>query len=174
MGLIGGALLHIKTEFGTTTGQDEAIVGAAKLGAVVGTFLGGALMLHYGRRSAIAIDSVFFAIGPLIMAVGWNVACLVIGRVIVGIGIGISAVVVPAYLGEVAPAHMRGRVVEMYELMLCVGVLCSALADAALENTTGNWRWMVGLPVVPAIIMSCTWLLVGFVLFLLYLYVYTN
>lgn len=136
-------------------GMAEVIVGAAKLGAVAGTFLGAALMLFYGRRPAIAIDSIFFIAGPLIMASAWNVAGLIVGRLVVGVGIGISAVVVPSYLGEVAPSKVRGRVVELYEVMLCLGMLSAALMDAALDNVPGNWRWMVGAPAVPAVIMAC-------------------
>jgi MFS transporter, SP family, solute carrier family 2 (myo-inositol transporter), member 13 len=79
---------------------------------------------------------------------------LVLGRLVVGLGIGISAVVVPAYLGEVAPPHLRGRVVEVYEVMLCAGMLCAALGDWALQGLANNWRWMVGVPVLPAIIMA--------------------
>ena len=152
--LKGGALLHIKEEFHASDGLSEIIVGAAKLGAVGGTFLGGTLMLYYGRRLAIAADSIFFILGPIIMASAWNVAGLIVGRFIIGIGIGISAVVVPSYLGEVAPAKARGRIVELYEVILCLGMLTSALADAALDDVTGNWRWMVGAPAIPALLMS--------------------
>ena len=70
----GGALLNIQDAFGLGDWAAELIVGAAKLGAFFGTFLGGALMLHYGRRKAIAIDSIFFLIGPLVMAVSAGVA----------------------------------------------------------------------------------------------------
>lgn len=70
LGLIGGALLGIRRQFNITRSiVVEAIVGAAKLGAFFGTFLGGALMLRYGRRRAIASNSVAFTLGPLIMAV---------------------------------------------------------------------------------------------------------
>lgn len=48
--------------------MDGMIVGAAKLGACFGAFLGGALMLHYGRRLAITIDSLLFMLGPIFMA----------------------------------------------------------------------------------------------------------
>ena len=50
-------------------------MGAAKLGAFGGTFLGGALMLHYGRRLAIGLDGAFFVLGPLVMAASWNSTC---------------------------------------------------------------------------------------------------
>lgn len=70
----GGALLSIQEDFGVGEGVSEVIVGAAKLGAVCGTFLGGALMLYYGRRVAIAVDSAFFITGPLLMAAAQGVA----------------------------------------------------------------------------------------------------
>ncbi len=63
-----------RQEFHTSEGQDELIVGATKVGAVFGTFLGGALMVHYGRRVAIALDSVFFMLGPLCMAASSSIA----------------------------------------------------------------------------------------------------
>ena len=101
MGLIGGALVDIRCagrlrsprshslterrrasdhrrwcrrEFHSSEGQDELIVGATKVGAVFGTFLGGGLMVHYGRRVAIALDSVFFVLGPLVMAASHSIA----------------------------------------------------------------------------------------------------
>lgn len=101
MGLIGGALVDIRCagrlqsprlrsltercracddrrwhrrEFHTSEGQDELVVGATKVGAVFGTFLGGALMVHYGRRVAIALDSIFFMMGPLVMAASHSIA----------------------------------------------------------------------------------------------------
>ena len=77
-----------------------------------------------------------------------------VGRLLIGLGIGISAVVVPAYLGELSPAKMRGRIVEVYEVLLCFGMLAAVLADAALVHAPNNWRWMVGLPVVPGMVLS--------------------
>lgn len=74
MGLIGGALLNIRDAFGIGDWAAEAIVGAAKFGAFFGTFLGGAAMLRYGRRKTIALDSLFFIAGPLVMAASMGVA----------------------------------------------------------------------------------------------------
>jgi MFS family permease len=133
LGLIGGAILVIQEEFGTSSFQNACIVGAAKVGAFFGVFLGGAYMYRHGRKVAILVDSLFFVVGPLVMATTASVGTLILGRLLVGMGIGLSAVVVPAYLGEVAPAHMRGSVVTVYELMLCVGMVVSSLADAALQ-----------------------------------------
>jgi hypothetical protein len=159
LGLIGGALLGITEELGLSTFSQEAIVGSAKLGAVFGTFFGGCCMLRYGRRQAIAYNSLFFTLGPIVMAASSSVgyvalasgppapgtnplACpvrdvvtsmwspavhpptrlvmrgrgLVVGRIITGFGIGSSAVAIPVYLAEVAPAATRGAVVQVYEV----------------------------------------------------------
>ena len=68
LGLIGGAILSIRSALGTSESMEELIVGSAKLGAVFSTFLGGALMVCYGRRATIAMDSFFFVLGPITMA----------------------------------------------------------------------------------------------------------
>mmetsp|Transcript_16261 Transcript_16261/g.48710 ORF Transcript_16261/g.48710 Transcript_16261/m.48710 type:complete len:947 (-) Transcript_16261:1340-4180(-) len=154
LGVMGGALLGISDEFGTSDWADGMIVGAAKLGACFGAFLGGALMLHYGRRLAITIDSLLFMLGPIIMATSRGATGLVVGRLLVGLGIGVSAVVVPAYLGEVAPPQARGTIVELYEVLLCCGMLCALLVDWMLSSLPGAWRWMVAAPFLPALFMS--------------------
>lgn len=72
LGLIGGALLKISDAFQLEgASMKELIVGAAKLGAVPGTLLGGAAMTTYGRTTAIAAAAVPFTLGPLIMAAAW-------------------------------------------------------------------------------------------------------
>lgn len=79
---------------------------------------------------------------------------LLVGRVIVGVAVGISAVTVPVYLGELAPARLRGRLVESYEVMLTIGGLVAVLANAALHYAPFNWRLMVGAPIVPATLLA--------------------
>lgn len=147
-------MLAIREDLHTRTGIEELIVAAAKLGAVAGTFLGGALMLHWGRRRALLADSLLFAVGPLVMALSPGTAGLIAGRVIVGAGIGVSAAVVPAYLAELAPARHRGATVEVYELMLTIGALVAVLIDAALSGVAHDWRWMVGAPLPFAVVLA--------------------
>ncbi|KAK3262149.1 hypothetical protein CYMTET_28978 [Cymbomonas tetramitiformis] len=160
LALIGGALLYMEEDLFLTELEIELIVGGAKFGAVFGTFIGGALMSCYGRRNAIVVDGLFYIVGPLLMAVSGSVLGLVVGRLVVGVGVGISAVVVPTYVAEMAPANSRGAMVTIYELMLCLGMLCASLMDFALKDWPGNWRWMVGVPALPAVLLLTTrWLL---------------
>ena len=155
LGLIAGALLYMDTDedLHLTTASSEVIVGMAKLGAVFGTFIGGALMVDVGRKRAIAVTGVFFLLGPLAMALSADAAGLAVGRLVVGLGVGASAVCVPAYVAEMAPPETRGALVVTYELMLCFGMLFAGVADYALRGFPNNWRWMVAAPAVPAAAM---------------------
>ena len=68
LGLIAGALLYMEPDLRLSEASEEVIVGMAKLGAVFGTFVGGAVMQEHGRRKAIAWNAAFFLLGPFIMA----------------------------------------------------------------------------------------------------------
>lgn len=133
-GLIGGALHGIEREFDTNEEQEELIVAGTKFGAVPGAFLGAVLMLAYGRRLCIALDSIPYVVGPVMMALASEWWVLVLGRVVVGMGVGISAIVVPAYLGEMSPARTRGTIVSIYEVMLGLGMVFAQLVDWALGS----------------------------------------
>ena len=153
LGLIAGALLYMEPDLRLTEASEEVIVGMAKLGAVFGTFVGGALMQEHGRRKAIAWNSGFFLLGPFIMAVGDDAATVSLGRFVVGMGVGASAVVVPAYVAEMAPKELRGSVVTVYELMVCLGMITSGLVDWGLRGVEHSWRWIVAMPMFPAVLM---------------------
>lgn len=68
LGLIGGAILSMRDEIALSTQATQVVVAAAKAGGFFGTFLGGGAMLYYGRRTTIALDSLFFMVGPIAMA----------------------------------------------------------------------------------------------------------
>jgi MFS family permease len=104
---------------------------------VFGTFVGGAMMDISGRRNAIALSGAFFVVGPLAMSFASGVDALVFGRFVIGVGVGSSAVAVPAYLGEMAPASRRGMVVCLYELFLCFGLLISTVVS---RLGMGDWH----------------------------------
>ena len=155
LGLIAGALLYMDTDtdLHLSTKTSEVIVGTAKLGAVFGTFIGGALMVEFGRRKAISWSGLFFLLGPICMAGSNDASGLSFGRFIVGLGVGASAVCVPAYVAEMAHPENRGALVTTYELMLCVGMGSSGFVDFLLRGVAENWRWMVAAPAVPALVM---------------------
>jgi MFS family permease len=97
------------------------------IGAAIGSLLGGVLADKYGRKPTIISADIIFTVGAVVMAVSPTIPILVIGRFIIGIGVGLAAMVVPVYLSEISPLHLRGRIVTINTLMIVFGQFCSTL-----------------------------------------------
>src|SRR5581483_1542342 len=93
-----------------------------------------------------------FLAGALVSALTPTETLLLAGRFIVGIGIGFSSVVAPLYISEVAPANVRGALVSLYQFAITVGILAAYAVDFALAGG-GEWRWMLGLAVIPSLVL---------------------
>jgi len=156
LGLVQGAIHSIKESLELSNTMIDLIVAAAKVGAVFGPFLAGWLMSKMGRRFGMVSGAFFFFIGPIVMAMSQESAGgldMLLGRFLVGLGIGQCSVVVPAYLGETTPASCRGFVVELYEVSLVFGMILSSAVDYALSGLKNDWRWMVGVPTIPGFLL---------------------
>jgi sugar porter (SP) family MFS transporter len=151
-GVISGALLFIKPEFGLGDAGEQTVVAALLAGALVGALAGGAMSDALGRKKTLLGVSVVFLLGALVSAVAPNVTTLVVARVALGLSIGVSSVCVPLYIAEVAPKERRGRLVSMNQFLITLGILLSYLVNYAFEPIQG-WRWMLAAAAVPALAM---------------------
>src|SRR3954452_16342918 len=97
-GVIAGALLFIKPDFGLGSFESGMVVGAVPIGAVLGAAISGRLSDGWGRREAILFASVVFALGAVGRAAAPNTAVLVGARVIVGVAIGVASAAAPVYI----------------------------------------------------------------------------
>jgi len=147
-GVISGALIFIKQNFGLSIFQQELAVSSVLVGAAVMAITGGSLSDRFGRRKMLLITSVVFIAGALVCAAAGSIQILILGRVIVGMGIGLASSVVPLYISEISPAKARGWQVSLFQLAITVGILAAYLADYALTPSAA-WRWMLGLAVIP-------------------------
>jgi sugar porter (SP) family MFS transporter len=111
--------------------------------------LGGRLADIFGRRTLLILTALIFAAGAILCAAATSPTILIVGRIIVGFGIGLSSSAVPVYISEVAPADARGWTVSLFQLAITLGILLAYLVDYAFARIQG-WRWMFGLAVVPA------------------------
>jgi sugar porter (SP) family MFS transporter len=152
-GVISGAELFIRNDFTLTTFALEVIVSGVLAGAAVGALGGGRLADLFGRRKLLITTAIIFAAGAILCAAAQSPAILVVGRIIVGLGIGLSSSTVPVYISEVAPADARGWQVSLFQLAITVGILLAYMVDYAFALIQG-WRWMFGLAVVPAAIFG--------------------
>src|SRR5262245_13178046 len=108
-GVIGGALRGITHSFNTTTLVSEIITSWVTLGSLFGALGAGALADTWGRRTAILAGAGVFLVGVAVEAFAPGSWILVTGRVILGVGVGITSVAAPLYASEVAPTHRRGQ-----------------------------------------------------------------
>ncbi len=152
-GVISGALIFIKKEFALSTFEQELIVSIVLAGAIVGALTGGRLSDRFGRRATLLATSVVFIAGAIVCAAAESIAALVIGRIIVGLGIGLACTTVPVYISEVAPPEARGWQVSLFQLAITIGILGAYLVDFAYANSEA-WRWMLGLAVIPGVILG--------------------
>jgi sugar porter (SP) family MFS transporter len=112
----------------------------------------GVLADKLGRRITILLAAVLFTLGALLEAISPNTTILVIGRLIVGFGVGVASVAAPLYAAEQAPTRLRGRFVSTYQLAITIGIFIAYLVDQALINND-MWRVMLGVSAVPAILL---------------------
>jgi SP family galactose:H+ symporter-like MFS transporter len=152
-GVISGALIFITKEFALSTFQQELIVSIVLAGAIVGALTGGSLSDRFGRRVTLLATSIVFIVGAILCAAAMSIAALVVGRIIVGLGIGLACTTVPVYISEVAPPEARGWQVSLFQLAITIGILGAYLVDFAYAKSEA-WRWMLGLAVIPGIILG--------------------
>jgi MFS transporter, SP family, galactose:H+ symporter len=152
-GVISGALIFIRTKFGLSTFQQELVVSVVLIGAAFGALSGGRLADVFGRRFMLLITALIFVIGALVCAAAPSLAMLAIGRLIVGLGIGLATSTVPIYISEVSPPQTRGWQVSLFQLAITIGILAAYLVDYVFSGSS-RWRWMLGLAFVPGAILG--------------------
>lgn len=96
-----------------------------------------------------------FIVGAVLQAAAYSIAQMTVGRLVVGLGVGSAAMIVPLYIAEVAPAKYRGRMIGLDNMSITGGQLISYGIGAGLAKVSHGWRAMVGLGAVPAIILCC-------------------
>ncbi|KAK8467270.1 hypothetical protein PHAVU_007G003700 [Phaseolus vulgaris] len=131
---------------------EETIVSMAVAGAIVGAAAGGWINDAYGRKKATIIADVIFTLGAIVMAAAPDPYVLILGRVFVGLGVGIASVTAPVYIAELSPSEIRGALVSTNVLMITGGQFLSYLINLAFTQVPGTWRWMLGVSGVPAVV----------------------
>ena len=135
-GVISGALSGIKQQFSLSALLVEVVTSWVTLGALGGSLLGGYLADHYGRKTRRADRRPAVHLGALLQAFAPNVFLLVVGRLVVGFGVGVAAVAAPLYGSELAPAAHRGRFVSAYQLAITIGIFLAYLVNAGSPPAT--------------------------------------
>jgi MFS family permease len=164
--VISGVVGFIEPEFGLTKIQLGWSVASLTLTATLAMMLAGPLSDRLGRRPVLKIAAALFALSAIASALAPNFLTLVIARMLGGFGVGAALIIAPMYIAEIAPAHLRGRMVSFNQLNIVIGISVaffsnflilklgqSELAWAeSLRFLEWNWRWMLGVETLPALL----------------------
>jgi len=153
-GVISGALLFLAPQFKLSSLGQELVVSSVLAGCILGAAASGRLADLLGRRNLTIICAAVFFIGSLFCAAAQGVHSLVMGRVIIGLAIGVASFVVPLYISEISPPARRGALVSLNQLMITVGILVSYLVDDLFVHAAQSWRYMFLLGVAPALVLG--------------------
>lgn len=151
-GVISGAMLIIKTEMELDYFWHQSIVSSTILAAWLFALIGGYLSDALGRKPVILASSFVFIVGSVIMGLANDKTTLLVGRLIVGIGIGMVSMALPMYLAEVAHKQVRGFLVTLNTMLITGGQALAGVTSGLLANTTDGWRYMLGIAAIPAVI----------------------
>jgi MFS transporter, SP family, sugar:H+ symporter len=160
--VINGAVDAIRADFGLSSLAIGMTVSCALVGSAIGAWFAGGVADRVGRVRVMVVAAIVFAVSSLGSGLAFAVWDLVAWRFLGGIGVGIASVIAPAYIAEVAPAELRGRLGSLQQLAIVLGIFIALLVDAFLARTAGSaretlwlgaaaWRWMFFAGLVPAI-----------------------
>jgi len=152
-GVISSAILFVKGDFALGSTAEEVVVSAVLIGAVLGAAFGGRLSDRLGRRPVVIAAAAVFTLGAIGTALSPAVGWLIVGRIVVGIAIGVASFSAPLYISEVSPPAIRGRLVSLNQLAITLGIVVSYLVGFALSAGRG-WRWMFALAAIPSLLLG--------------------
>ncbi|KAI8141847.1 general substrate transporter [Fennellomyces sp. T-0311] len=147
-GVISGALQPLQEDFNIVKTVDrELVVGGTTFGAIFGGFFTGLPL--------IMISCLVFIAGALLLALPKSYGVLLFGRLVVGVGVGMSSMLVPVYISEVSPKQIRGRLTTLNTLVVTFGQVIAYVINIAFANVPDGWRYMFGLAGIPALFQLC-------------------
>jgi sugar porter (SP) family MFS transporter len=166
--VIGGAKPFYEKYFHLVSASQQGwAMSCALIGCLIGALISGMLSNRFGRKLPLLVSALVFAGSSIGVALAGQLAVFVLWRMMGGFAIGLASSLSPMYIAELAPAHLRGKLVSLNQLTLVIGILLAQLANWLIArpvpyNATANdilyswngqigWRWMFGVTVIPSL-----------------------
>ena len=158
--VISGAIDFLVTRFELNDVWKGWAVSNVLVGCMIGAACAGPLSDRFGRKRILLLSAVLFAASAIGSALPRTFSELVMARFVGGLGVGMASMLSPLYIAEVAPAHLRGRLVSLNQIAIISGMLVVTIvnwlvaesAPAESWNVTTGWRWMFGSETIPAVL----------------------
>ncbi|SEN10193.1 MFS transporter, SP family, sugar:H+ symporter [Sphingomonas gellani] len=160
-GAVNGTQDGLKAAFQLSEGGLGFTVGSLLIGCFVGAFFAGTLADRMGRRNVMRLAALLFLMGALVQGFAHIQPLFVIARIVGGMAVGAASVLSPAYISEVAPANIRGRMTTIQQIMVISGLTAAFVVNYFLAQAAGAstnpfwlgleaWRWMYLMQAIPA------------------------
>lgn len=164
--VVSGVNSFVQQEFNLTSLEVGWMVSSLTLTATLAMLASGPLCDRFGRQPMMKVAALLFLVSALMSAMAWDLTSLVVARMIGGLGVGMALIIAPLYIAEIAPAHLRGRLVSLNQLNIVVGISAAFFSNylvlSASQGETGwvaslnldetQWRWMLGIEALPAVL----------------------
>ena len=155
--VISGANQPLKTLWDTSPlFHGMFIMSMALWGTVLGALLGGIPTKRLGRKKTLFWIGVLFFVSAVGSALAQDPYSFSIFRFIGGVGVGVSSVAAPIYISEITSPNNRGRLGALYQFCLVFGIMIAFISNWALKGVGGvdDWRWMLGVEAIPALMYT--------------------
>jgi SP family sugar:H+ symporter-like MFS transporter len=160
-GAVNGTQPGLKAAFALDDAGLGFTVGSLLIGCVIGASLAGILADAMGRRNVMRLAAILFLVGALVQGLAHDHTIFVIARILGGMAVGAASVLSPAYISEVAPANIRGRMTTVQQIMIITGLTAAFVVNYYLAGAAGSstnpfwggieaWRWMYLMQALPA------------------------
>ena len=160
-GAVNGTQPGLKAAFALDDAGLGFTVGSLLIGCFIGAFFAGTLADKMGRRNVMRLAAILFLVGALVQGLAHDHNIFVIARILGGMAVGAASVLSPAYISEVAPANIRGRMTTVQQIMIISGLTAAFVVNYWLAGAAGSstnpfwggieaWRWMYLMQALPA------------------------
>ena len=149
---IGAAMEFVGTEFALDDSGKQWLYTVAVIGSIIGALLAGPLANRIGRKAAMISVAAGYGLFAVLSGIAPRFPTLAWVRLLLGVTVGVSLVVVPVFVAECAPARNRGAMLVAYQMTTIIGIIGGYLVGYFLAGHAA-WRWMLGLALVPSIIV---------------------
>jgi SP family sugar:H+ symporter-like MFS transporter len=161
--VINGAVIALQGTFDASPLVTGLAVSLALLGSAFGAFGAGPLADRLGRIRCMVIASILFMVSALGSGLPVTIWDFIFWRLLGGIAVGAASVIAPAYIAEISPAHLRGRLGSLQQLAIVIGIFVSLLSNYGIATAAGSaeapfwfgitaWKWMFWMEIIPAAI----------------------
>merc|ERR1719229_1730961 len=142
--------------------QKSWVLNGFNIGAAIAAVCCGHLIVdRHGRKPALILGSLLFAAGGLVQSAAVSSVMLIVGRLIAGVGVGITSCAGPAYIAEVAPSSIRGAMVGIYQGNVCLAIVAASLLNYLDYDVPRGWRWSLSVQVMLGAVTAIGLVFVG-------------